>query len=89
MIKDQVFWLYISMYDTLLVDCLQCFDETSDEELCLIMWKLSYGRVMVPEITTLHQVHNKVKHALVMEGILNIHNKLRVESTHKFKFLHN
>ena len=53
-IKDQIFRLDISMYDSLIMCGLKCLDQASNEKLRLILLKLSNLGVMVPQVATFH-----------------------------------
>lgn len=59
-IENKIFWFYVPVNDTLVVDCLQGLDQASDEELGLVWRKLSYLDMMIPQVSAFHHVHHKV-----------------------------
>ena len=64
------------------MNCLECLDETSDEELRLRGSKLPDPRVVVPKVATLHQIHDKVQSCLIVERILHVDDEVGVDATH-------
>ena len=78
-IKYEVFWLDITMYNQLLMDGFQGMYQTSNKEACNVHCELSFAGDMVPQITAKKQVHHQVQVHVVLKGVMNIDNELALD----------
>jgi hypothetical protein len=67
---------------------LKCLHQACNEELRLILWKLSDFRVMVPQISTFHEIHDQVKKLIIMKSPLNIYNEIGFDFLHQLELHH-
>jgi hypothetical protein len=77
LIKHQIFWFDIPVEYFLLVDELNRGQDTSNEELGLLLCELMAEPYLIPEISTRQQIHDKVKVIPVIECADHIGNERR------------
>merc|ERR1719198_2866046 len=58
------------------MNILQCLYKTSAEEPCLLLCEPLLPLKVVPEIATLHILHNLIQILFILERILDIHSEL-------------
>jgi len=75
LIKYQILWFYVSVNYVLIVKILQAQKYACNKEFCLLLTKSSLSSNMETQITSWHQIHNKVKIISILECVLHIYKK--------------
>lgn len=88
-IKDQVFWLDIPMYDPIRVQILQGHNNATGEELHNLLPKELVFADVEPEIPSWHQIHHQIQIIPVLEREDHIDEKWVLELAEEMAFFHN
>jgi len=74
LVHDDVFGLYVSMNNLVLVDVLEAEDETADKELGQGLAEVFTRAEVVPQFAPREVVHYKVQVFLVLKSVVHVDN---------------
>ena len=70
------------------VHVFERLDQASDEKLCMDHWNLTSSTLnMVPEISSLHQVHHQVQIELVLKRIVRLDDERAINHFHELELI--
>ena len=76
------------MENTLLMQIFKTLKQTCNKESGLLFVKLLMFRQMISEVTTLHQINDKIQVFSIFKGVVHIDELWVIELTQKLLFVH-
>lgn len=85
-VKDEVFWLDISVKYIVIVDVLKCLNHASNKELGDFHVKTPVVTFhVVLKSATLQQIHHQIHVRLVLEGVVKLCYEFTLDHCHKLE----
>ena len=80
------------MHDILIVDVLKRLNQTSHEKFALLFAEFLVHVLLKPqllmEIAPSHEVHDKIKVALLLQRVVQLDDKVALNALHKIQLVH-
>jgi len=87
-VKNKIFWLDISVDDLGLMHRFERVDEAGDEKSGDLFAEFAFAGDVVPEVTAEQDVHDEVEVHFVLEGKVDIDNKLGADEGKQLELPH-